>query len=65
MLHLETGRRYVRRNGTITPPLVCSLIFFIDPEVNYGYHNGPGGNRVFGADGPDDPCDLMAEAQPQ
>lgn len=65
MLCLEFGRRYVRRNGTITPPLGRTTNFFIDPEECYGYHNGPGGNRVFGTNGPDDPCDLIAEAPPQ
>lgn len=65
MLNLETGRRYIRRNGTVTEPLERGSIFLIDPEEGYGFHTGPGGNRVFGSDGPDDPCDLIAEAPSQ
>ena len=64
MLNLEIGRRYIRRNGTITPPLEpCGKSFF-DPESYLFYSNAEFGNQVLGEMVQDDE-DLISEAPPQ
>lgn len=64
MLHLESGRRYVRRNGTITPPLEPCGNSFFDPESCRFFSNHEFGNRVFG-EMMTDADDLISEAQLQ
>lgn len=64
MLHLERGRRYIRRNGTITPPLEPCGDHFFDPETNLYYSNAEFGNQVLG-EMVQDVEDLVAEAPPQ
>lgn len=64
MLHLDRGRRYIRRNGTITPPLKSRGDNFFDPETSLFYSNEEFGNQVYGASG-EDADDLISEAPSQ
>lgn len=45
-LPLQAGRCYVRRDGTITPPLTVEDPFVVDPETNYVF--APHAPDVFG-----------------
>jgi hypothetical protein len=64
MLNLEIGRRYIRRNGTITPPLEPCGSSFFDPESCRFFSNHEFGNHVFGEMWTD-ADDLISEAQLQ
>lgn len=64
MLRLEIGRRYIRRNGTITPPLEPCGNSFFDPETNFFYSNAEFGNHIYGPSYEEDE-DLVSEALPQ
>lgn len=60
-MKLQVGKRYRRRDGTISPPLEPYLIFYLDPETGFCFDNSPDGNYVSGPSIPYDE-DLLAEA---
>ncbi len=45
-MELQAGKRYRRRNGTITPPLEHYNVFLLDPETGFVFDNGLDGNFV-------------------
>lgn len=61
-MKLEVGKRYVRRDGTVTPPLVVdqwNSDWLCDPEHDIAYDNSFLGHQVFSFQ--EDECDLMEE----
>ena len=49
-MKLEVGKRYVRRDGTVTPPLTLDNDGdFLDPETMMAFDNDDFGNLVFGS----------------
>ena len=57
-MKIEAGKRYIRRDGTISPPLVTEGIFLLDTETDlrFSYYTG----AVFSGDRKH-PGDLMSE----
>lgn len=48
---IEAGKRYMRRDGSITDPLVPAhdlKTCFVDPESNFYYSNRPDGHLALG-----------------
>lgn len=63
---IVAGRRYVRRNGTITPPLVVSRFhdyWLSDPETGMAYSDDPETGHLAIPGFGEHRHDLLAEAE--
>lgn len=66
-MKIEEGKRYVRRDNTITPPLehygsnMRGFVVVEDTSNAYLYNNTEFGHMIFGKNGKEHPCDLIEE----